>query len=242
MEFTNSSIKSSNEERRELWASQLLSMIRMKLNPCLHGGIRGGTAAKKMYITTLFSKEDFLLLFPSAVKHEVAKKPQKKTGKRERVPEEVRKKFYVNGKLPEGFGLRLPKSTTTKKLYSQKFRNLRDLDYLFGEDWDLYYHHKDVGYVLPVFEVRLIETIILSYKTRMSNTHDAKVVTFAEGKTHTTLSITLNRGCISRLTPFSTVEKDWLPEVRLMQSTYEETQRRRVQFYTRRGAVIPSSK
>ena len=230
-------MESRNTERREMWASQLLSMIRMKLNPDLHGGIKGGTAAKKIYITTLFSKEDFLLLFPDAKEHKVIKNP-KKIKSTIKVPESLREKFYVNGKLPEGFGCSLPKSTTTKKLYSKKYRNLRDLDNLFGEDWDLYFKNKDVGFVLPVFEIRLVETLILSYKTKMSFSDDGKVVTWAEGKTHTSLSITLNRGCLSRITPVDGVEKEWLPMVRSFQRNYEETQKRKLRYYSSRCTVL----
>lgn len=90
------------------------------------------------------------------------------------------------------------KFKTNKVLYKITFTNVRQLDYLFGADWEVIYNGKSVGVALPTITFRLRKTTLWSHKTLLSDNEDANTITYAKAETFHTLSATIHRGSFSR--------------------------------------------
>merc|ERR1712137_667413 len=118
----------------EWWKSNIASMINQQLNPANNGSAaKGWTTARRMHLESLCPIPVYLGIFKDA-------KPFKRTKKSRKIPKYLRPPVYLK----------------TRRLYSQRFTSMRDLDQVFGEDWYTVFNGFDVGFALPPFDVRLV--------------------------------------------------------------------------------------
>jgi len=147
---------------REKWKKQLRGAIRQKLNPLLHGGIKGGTSAKAQYISTLFvePEEAFTTIFPKAVRVGTSAKQVDLVKKSKKLPWTMlcgdKCKPYPTTKFIQ-----------STKLFSWVVESLEDLDEWFGgDDWGLVHNNKSVGFACLPIEFRLVKTTVNSHRNK----------------------------------------------------------------------------
>ena len=189
----------------------ILAQIHSKINP-YHSDRRGATVSactvdKKMYISGMCSAEEFLRMFPDA---QAVMKKDKKV-----VPLRKRNRFK-----------------TTTKIYQRVFKDVRELDAVFGQEWDVIFNGTAVGCVLPPISFRLLSTTINSHQTALSKELEQSfLVKSSKLSTFTTSSITLLRSSFSRWGPRNAgnefTESEW-------QKAVEELQRSNVSVVSSR--------
>ena len=183
---------SSFSPLQQMWAQQLRAMIESKLNPQNHGGIKGGTAARKVHISTLFLLEDFLKLFPEAKKCERVKKkrPLKLTdGVTETICGEV---------VPIG---EAPKFLKSKCLYKYSIKNVKELEKVFGVDWDIVHNGKNVGFACLPITVRFTESKVTNFKQKRGYTMLSRQVEWKKSLKMTSLNISMGRSYLCCANP-----------------------------------------
>lgn len=155
-----------------------------------------------MYISENCSVADFIRLFPLAKQHSEPKQKKK-------IPLRKRNRFK-----------------TTRKLFSCAVSDLRELDAIFGTDWDYIFNGTSVGFVLPPMTFRLNLTTINSFKTALSKDLEKSfLVESSDKSTFTTISITLFRSTLSRWGGYipssgEYQESDWRNELLDLQNLF----------------------
>ena len=179
------------------------TQIRQQLNPHHQGGTKGkGDAAdsRRVRVETMITPRDFLTLFPNSQKYERKKKNKSK------VPDCVRH----------------PKFLKTKRLYYQKISNLRDLDGLFGNGWDIVFNRHDVGFALPPFNITLVETTVHSFKNQLARDDERFNVTYSNKEKYQSLKLSFSRSSRSRWSKDGKGESDWEKQTKMLQNQQQD--------------------
>jgi len=226
------SSKHFNSRLSEKWRDHLRTAFRQKLNPKLHGGIKGGTRARAQYISTFFvdDKKSFASLFPKAVSVKQPPKEVDLVKKSKKLPGIMlcgyKKKAYPKAKFVE-----------TTLLYSWKVNSLKDLDDWFGDDsWRLVHNNKSVGFACLPIEFRLVQTTITSHKTKMANGWASEKIVYFDRSVLTHLNISLHRGSVSR--GAGDREVDWPSKIATMQDISIEVDKRNEAFHAKNSVII----
>ena len=215
---------------QQMWAQQLRAMIESKLNPQNHGGIKGGTAARKVHISTLFLLEDFLKLFPEAKKCERVKRkrPLKLTdGVTETICGEV---------VPIG---EAPKFLKSKCLYKYSIKNVKELEKVFGVDWDIVHNGKNVGFACLPITVRFTESKVTNFKQKRGYTMLSRQVEWKKSLKMTSLNISMGRSYLCCANPDES-ENYFLQSLRHTQITTPDVLKSQRKYYSKKNVIIES--
>lgn len=85
---------------------------------------------------------------------------------------------------------------TSRKRYEESFKDLKDLESVFGTNWDVVFNGTAVGCVLPGISFRFVSTEITSFKSGLNDEVETAVV-----QTHkmSTINITMWRAAFTRI-------------------------------------------
>lgn len=130
------------------------------------------------------------------------------------------------------------KFSRNRKLYEITFKNVEQLNHLFGEGWDIVYNKSSVGFCCPTITFRLRETTLISHKTKLTDDlEDGEEVHQVGKNIFTCVSISFFRSSESRwsiekndLTGEYT-ESNYLQEIRRKQKISRKLAKRRVLNY-----------